>query len=75
MGRCPICLLWAKFSAADVILFCETMKDGPIDRTIAEKKPGEITIEDVQWTAGRVHSSVRIGDVERLKQWELSFAK
>lgn len=58
------------FNAADVTLFCETMKDGPIERTIAQKEQREITLSDVQRTAENIHSTVRKEDVERLRQWE-----
>ena len=58
------------FNAADVALFCETLKDGPIDRTIAGESRREITMEDVNRTAAQIHSSVRKEDVERLRQWE-----
>lgn len=58
------------FNCADVVLFCEMLKDGAIDRTIAEKTWKEITLEDVHRTKAFVHSSVRQEDIKMLEQWK-----
>lgn len=62
------------FNAADVNEFCETMKDGAIQRTL-ESEDGlisPITGEDFRNAVRIVHSSVQQSDIAALQKWEAS---
>lgn len=59
------------FSGADVGEFCERVKDEPILRSISN--PGVeqlITLEDVEKTLQRVHSSIHKDEIEKLKNFK-----
>lgn len=59
------------FSGADVGEFCERVKDEPILRSISN--PGveqKITLEDVERTLQKVHSSIHKDEIEKLKNFK-----
>lgn len=58
------------YNAADVVSFCEVLKDGAIDRTIADGQKRNITRSDVEVTLKKIHSSVQKKDVEQIRKWE-----
>ena len=64
----------AGFNAADVSEFCETMKDGAIQRTLdaggVVRSP--ICAEDLQNAIRKIHSSVQQSDIAALQRWEAS---
>lgn len=58
------------YNAADVVAFCEALKDGAIERTIRRGQTEPITAADVEATLQRVHSSVHARDIEQIRKWE-----
>lgn len=58
------------YNAADIVSFCETLKDGAIDRTIALGQQSRITREDLDEVVRKVHSSVQKKDIEQIMNWE-----
>lgn len=63
------------FNAADVVEFCERLKDGPIRRTIENGgKIENITLDDVKYVRDRVKSSVNPQEIIALEKWKKEFA-
>ena len=61
------------FNAADVAEFCESMKDGAIQRTVSEnggKVLSKICMADVDRAAEHIHSSVQESDLVAIRRWE-----
>jgi transitional endoplasmic reticulum ATPase len=65
------------FNAADVVEFCERLKDGPIRRTIENggKNIENINLDDVNFVRNNVKSSVNPQDITALQKWKTEFAK
>lgn len=65
------------FNAADVVEFCERLKDGPIRRTIENggKEIENINLDDVNFVRNNVKSSVNPQDITALQKWKTEFAK
>ncbi len=59
------------FNGADVIEFCERLKDGPIKRTIENggREIQNITLNDVKNTKELVKSSVTQQDITAMEKW------
>lgn len=57
------------FNAADVVSFCEAIKDFAIDRSIMNQSTSAITVQDVMNARKKVRSSVQKSDLEMLSQW------
>lgn len=63
------------FNAADIVEFCERLKDGPIRRTIEKGGVLEnITLDDVSYAKEKVKSSVNPDDLKALEKWQKQFA-
>lgn len=61
------------FNAADVNAFCETMKDGAIQRTLTihgGKVAAPINRDDLENAVQKIHSSVQQADITALQRWE-----
>jgi transitional endoplasmic reticulum ATPase len=59
------------FNGADVVEFCDQLKNGPIMRTLKTKSSEEkITKEDVETARKKVKSSVSKDDMEALEEFE-----
>ena len=58
------------FNGADVVEFCDRLKDDPIERAISTGQMSEITAEDVRKTATRVKSSVNKDDLQKIRKYE-----
>ena len=63
------------FNGADVVEFCEKLKDYAIKRSIESGKESEIVNSDIDRTAERVKSSVRLEDLEKISKYEKSIGK
>lgn len=63
------------FNGADVIEFCERLKDNPIRKSIQEKGQTifKITTEDVEYAQNKVKSSVQDRDKIELQQFRTQF--
>ena len=58
------------FNGADVVEFCERLKDCAIDRTIATGNESKIVKADVEYTAKHVKSSVKEADLRKIAEYE-----
>lgn len=58
------------FNAADVVSFCETIKDFAIERSIDNEHISEVVQSDIERAADQVKSSVDQKDLELIKKWE-----
>ena len=59
------------FNGADVVEFCEQLKNGPIIRSIDNKSDDEkINFDDVEKAAKKVKSSVSQEDIDMLEEFE-----
>ena len=58
------------FNGADVVEFCERLKDCAIDRTIATGNESKIVKTDVEYTAKVVKSSVKEEDLRKISEYE-----
>ena len=57
------------FNGADVVEFCERLKDCPIRRTIDSGVDSKITSDDVRFTGERATSSVRLEDLKKIDNY------
>lgn len=57
------------FNAADVVSFCEVIKDFAIDRSIINQSASAIMVQDVMNAKKKVQSSVQKSDLELLSKW------
>ena len=60
------------FSAADVVEFCERLKDNAIWRVIKTKKGGLITLGDIHEVKASLKSSVNTDELKRIREYELN---
>ena len=58
------------YNAADVVAFCEAMKDFAIDRSIAAETTSAVTAGDLTKARQKVRSSVQQIDLEMLAKWD-----
>lgn len=58
------------YNSADIVAFCEQLKDDPIARTIKKRRISNITTADIQATAEKFQCSVYQKDLDLIKQWE-----
>ena len=58
------------FNAADIVSFCETIKDFAIDRSIDNERISEVVEGDIERAKKKVKSSVNQKDLELIKLWE-----
>jgi SpoVK/Ycf46/Vps4 family AAA+-type ATPase len=63
------------FNGADVVEFCEKLKDGAIQRSIDTGIESPINCEDVKNTKLRIRSSTRIEDLKKIAQYEENLGK
>ena len=58
------------FNGADVVEFCDRLKDYAIQRTIDSGTESPIIVEDVHDTAKCVHSSVQLEDLQKINNYQ-----
>jgi transitional endoplasmic reticulum ATPase len=61
------------FNGSDVVEFCNKLKDYAIERTIKNSADSKIIKEDIEYTADRVKSSVRLEDLTKINAYEKNF--